>query len=306
MKRSITLALAMALLTSLGPVAWAGGPKDDWQPSEKLKECYAQAAAKGTPVAVLVQIRNSNCPIHDGRVSTCENLQDLKGMVKIRIYSGEVPEGYQDLDRTGAASGLPLVNLTDGENHLLGYIADTTPVADVKEIAKQASAVMAWKATARSALASAEKQIEAKQLVPAWKQVDQIIKQDLAATKTVKMSVAKTAANYAASGESKPGASKKAVEVKEPEIAEGIFFSAKTKELMGKLEALLAEKLAEVEGLLGQGELQKAQRALAPLAQYKFGEARDAQIKALGEKIKVAIREAAKAKTDATKTDAQP
>lgn len=300
MKRSIMLTVSLAVLVTLGLAVWAKSPKDEWLPGEKLKECLELAAAKDTPLAVLYQMQDSTCPIHNGRVSTYETLQDLSGMLKVRVYATNTPAEVAEFRRVSASMLVPVVYLTDGEKHVIGYIAEETPLMEARETAKQAAAVMAWKRTSRAALAAVEKQIEARQLIPARKQVDLVAKQDLAATVAILASIAKANNPAKAGADKKSGAKPAASDAKsaQPPVAEGMFFAAKTNELKAKLDTLLAEKLAEVEALLAQGDTQKASRALAPLLQTRFGETGDAQVKALDEKIKAAMKEAAKARKD--------
>lgn len=305
MKRSTMLTVSLLALLAVGLAsAWAKSPKDEWSPADKLGEGLTAAAAKDVPLAVLYQFRDTSCPIHNSRVSTYETLQELGGMLKVRTYSETPPADLAKVNPTTYGRILPVVFLADGEGHAIGYIAEETPLMEARETAKQAAAVMTWKRTTRAALAAVEKQIENKQLIPARKQVDLIARQDLAATVAIKASLDKAnklSKDRFEGKKVKPAEAAKPAKTDEPALTEGVFFAPKTAELGAKLDALLTEKLAEIDALLTQGDTQKASRQLAPLLQAKFGDDGDAKVKAMDEKIKTAMKAAAAAAKEAAK-----
>jgi len=308
MRRIVLLTLSLAILVCLAAAVEAKSPKDEWLPGEKLKECLEAAASKDVPIVVLFQkMKGGDETTHDSKVGNFEVLAEFAGMLKVRVYN-EAPS--PDLDKVSAGTfcrTVPAVFLGDGEGHTIGYICEATPLMEARKIAKQASATMAWKRTSRAALAAVEKQLEEKKLtetpklIAAWKQVGTIVQQDMAMSKACRDLVEKTNDLARASYE-------KEFKVKEPKeavppVTEGVFFTEKTKDLKAKLEAALADKLKEIEGLIAAGELPKATQALAPLLAAKLGDPADGQIKAVDEKLKAARKDAGKAKTAAPKPE---
>lgn len=305
MKRTVLLTWSLALVAGLSVAVGAKSPKDEWLPGEKLKECLETAASKDVPVVVLYQfMKASDDTTHDSRVGSFEVLQDFNGMLRVRVFS-EAPS--PDLDKVSQGTfhfTLPVVFIGDGEGHTIGYISEETQLPEVRKIAKQAAMTMGWKRTSRAALAAVEKQIEAKQLaetpklIAAYKQVATIAQQDLATTKACRDLVEETNKKARATyeKETKTKATQEAI----LPITEGAFFTEKTKDLKTKLEAVLADKLKEIEGLITAGDLPKATAALMPLLNAKLGEPADGQIKAVDEKIKAAKKEAGKPKPPAS------
>ncbi|NLX60552.1 MAG: hypothetical protein GXY74_15860 [Phycisphaerae bacterium] len=311
MKRIMITAALVSAAAVLGVLPLqARSPKDEWQSGWTLKQHLDTAAAKDVPVAVIYQMEHSSCPIHDARVASYETLQELEGMLKVRVFVDSNPEGFKDMRRGAYHYFVPVLYIADGEGHLVGYAAEETPFTDLRETAKQAAKAMLWKKKTRATLAAIDKQIEARQLIPARKQLDQVIKQDLALAQAVRTSI--TAANHlalATYARKKQLTAEQAAAKAKPYLAEateGLFFAAATQERAARIDSLLTEKLAEIEAAVAAGDPTKAARALAPLMKASFGPDGDAKVKALDERIRAALKEAVANKKAADTAPAPP
>jgi hypothetical protein len=284
--------MLLALLTACGAPVRAENPADNWHPAEKFKECLEQAAAKDVPLVIIYQGRAGE---QSGRVSTYMAVQNIDGMLRVRVHDDAPPEGLAQIDQATYHTALPVMLFSDGEGHTIGYVSAVTLPTDIRDVVKQATAVMAWKRKTRAALAAAEKLLEGRGLVQVQRQIDLIARQDL--TYSTAVMAALDRANKLA-GQSP--------EVKAPAVTEGMFFTAKIAELRAKVDEQLTTKLAEIETLLAQNELDRAWWALLPLTLTRFGEAGDAKVKVVDLKVRAAMAKANQAAKDAANNSSAP
>jgi len=286
---AVSVAIVAGLLVSAGQAASA---KDEWAAPDQFDKTMAAAKEKWLPVAIIFHDPASTCPLHNSRVSSYEMMRELNGMLKVHVYVGVLPPVLQAAMKGTKSHIIPLLLVLDSHGRLLAYAPYETSLADARKGATQAAAIAAWQRKAAAQVKAIEKLIDEAKLTTAAPQLDVLVKQDQKTTQLVDKQIDDANQDVVKGAAKESGkAPAKADPAAEKPPVEGRFFAQEIVALRAKLNEKLDACLTDIETLIDDGQLNKANAQLRPYLRVTFGEEKDAAIKSLNEKLRAAQKE---------------
>ncbi len=300
----ISTAIVLGLMITAIVVVTAVGQDNQralfqsWHTPDKLGEITKVAAERDIPVAVIYRFRESDCGLHNAKVRAFKRIPEVASMLKVEFFT-DVQErnDFRKIEAEAFTFMLPVLLISDGEGHLLGFCAYESSPQEVTQITKQAVAAMLWKRNTRGTLKNLEQAAEKKEYPRALAQLKTVETQDLLLTdklrKTTWQQSEKARVTYRQRMAKEPASLERDKAAYEEKLTEGVFFATETKAIREKLQESIKADIAEAEKLLDDGGPRKAGQALAPLVRLKVNEEIDTQISDLHKRIQAAIREKA-------------
>ena len=265
MRTAIFVAMVVGLLC---PAALAQRSSlAGWLPAEKLDDTLKLAATKDVPLVIMHQIKNSTCPLHNGKVSAWHTNRDLKAVLKVDAFTDATPPIITQLRRKLKLRFVPYLVFTDGEGRLIAYVPYEADGKDLARMAGQAKSVMAWKKAGKATLGKLDKQIKNRQLAPAWSALEKLEKEDRMLTAVVDFEIQKLSEKSYPPPRDATAAEKKPSKPKPAERGE--FFQDGVDSKRAALQQAIDDEFAKVEAVLAGGDTQGALRALRPVLAIK-------------------------------------
>ncbi|MFO7900025.1 MAG: hypothetical protein R6V58_13310, partial [Planctomycetota bacterium] len=125
--------MLLALIVWAAPAA--AGPT--WYEGSDVEKAMKGARILGKPLAFLVHLENSSCPLHNAQRSRWKNLDYLEHFVCIMVAAkGKAPDPLPSLRRAAAGKAgkyVPRLYLGSLDGEFLGVVRYNTPNADTVE-----------------------------------------------------------------------------------------------------------------------------------------------------------------------------
>jgi hypothetical protein len=182
--RSSPVLAAFVAVSMLASSAFALDPAPGWVAvAEKdFEKALAVAKEKNRPVAVLYAFRKTSCGLHNRSQRVFMAQPALEGMLRIVVYTDEVPGALRDCMRVEGASGmLPELYLLDSTGQLTGFV-DYEQEYLVPDVAGVAMQIARWQSKSRDQIEKADKAAKAGRFGVALAAISKIAREDGNAT----------------------------------------------------------------------------------------------------------------------------